>query len=286
MVVPANLIFNILVRMRMHFFKKIIFTAFIIEIFITLATVAHASKQDIVMLLGHQYPPFYSVDNTNKSSSLHGVFINFMNKFKKKYPEYNVIYKCLPRARIRKVLKHDQAEAFALTNPMFERAEINNRGTYSKTLWTMSDHLIILKNSPIKFRKLSDLKGKSIAVIHGNGYGPLDKYFENGTIQKVPVYKTKQQLKMLLKKRVDAVICSSLSLPWHLKCCKLDNKLFKFIKKPLYSYELKIFVMNTHKAFLHDLNKFISSHKLPSIKEIIKSNRENFGTKCNSLTCY
>lgn len=161
------------------------------------------------------------------------------------------------------------ADAFALSSPIFTDAEIKARFAISVPLWTIGDHLLVRKGSPIKHSKLNDLIGKKIAVLHGNGYGPLDKYFEAGTIKKHSVYSTSQILRLVLNNRVDGAICNKTTLPSLIKAANLSMHEFTLIESPLYTYKLHLLVKRQKALFLHDFNEFIKKEDLTKYSKFI-----------------
>ncbi|WP_432735081.1 substrate-binding periplasmic protein [Maridesulfovibrio sp. FT414] len=252
-------------------FKRIIISSAILFLITAgtfgISTAEQPQPERIKILFGYRFPPFYTVTSKRKpSESLQGVFINILEKFQKSHPEYILEFKCLPRARISKVLKEGRADAFALSSPMFSEQEINERLIPSVPLWTLFDHLLIRKDSTINSGKPEDLLGKKIAVLHGNGYGPFDKYFENGLLEKHAVYSTTQLLEMVHKKRVDGAICNKTTLPELLARAGLPMSEFKTIEEPLYSYNLHLMVNRSRTDFLLDFNEFIKNEHLPEMK--------------------
>nr|WP_027177309.1 transporter substrate-binding domain-containing protein [Maridesulfovibrio hydrothermalis] len=222
--------------------------------------------EHIKILFGYRFPPFYTVTSKkDPSSSLCGVFINILEKFKASHPQYTLEYKCLPRARITKVLRDGEADAFALSNPMFLHPEIKSRFSSSIPLWSIGDHLLVRKDSPIKDSNISSLLGKKIAVLHGNGHGPIDKYFENGMIKKHAVYSTPQILELVLKGRVDGAICNKTTLPALMNRAKVSMKNYRLIESPLYTFNLHLLVKRQKSNFLRDFDKFIQTEKIPEI---------------------
>ncbi len=222
--------------------------------------------EHIKILFGYRFPPFYTVTTRkNPSASLSGIFIDILEKFKKSHPQYSLEYKCLPRARISKVLREGGADAFALTAPMFTETEIKARFLASAPLWTIEDHLLVRRNSTIDSTDINKLIGKKIAVLHGNGHGPLDEYFENGMIKKHAVYSTNQILELVHKGRVDAAICNKTTLPALVKRAKLSMNDFTLIESPLYTFDLHMLVKRTKSDFLNDFNDFIKNESLPEI---------------------
>lgn len=231
------------------------------------AVTAEESQQiSIKILFGYRFPPFYTVTSKKSpSSSLQGAFIDILEKFKKSYPQYTLKYKCLPRARISKVLIEGGADAFALSNPMFIPPELNGRYTASIPLWNIGDHLLVRAGSPIDSSDLDSLIGKRIAVLHGNGYGPLDEYFESGIIRKHSVYSTTQILELVLKGRVDGAVCNKTTLPALMKRAGLSMDDFTVIESPLYTFNLHLLVKRDQMDFLNDFNKFLKHEKIPKI---------------------
>ncbi|WP_027721135.1 substrate-binding periplasmic protein [Maridesulfovibrio zosterae] len=255
--------------MDMHrkFLKIMIVVTLITSCLSAISYATPPEQEHIKILFGYRFPPFYTVSSKRSpSNSLRGIFIDVLKKFEKKHPEYIIQYKCLPRARISKVLAEGGGDAFALSSPMFLNNEIVDKYTASSPLWEVGDHLLVKKDSPIAESGLNSLIGKKIAVLHGNGYGLLDEYFSSGLIKKHAVYATSQQLMLVLKGRVDAAICNKSTLPDLIKSSKLSMDDFKIIESPLYTFKLHLLIKSTKKKFIKDFNEFVEKEQLPVIK--------------------
>ncbi len=148
---------------------------------------------------------------------------------------------------------------------MFVSPELKGRFTFSLPLWSIGDHLLVRKDSPIDDSELDSLIGKRIAVLHGNRYGPLDKYFENGMIKKHAVYSTTQILELVLKGRVDGAVCNKTTLPALIKRTGLSLDDFTIIESPLYTFNLHLLVRRNKVDFLNDFNIFLKQEKIPEI---------------------
>nr|WP_319764603.1 transporter substrate-binding domain-containing protein [Maridesulfovibrio sp.] len=234
----------------------------------TFSYAGSASCQHVKIIFGYKFPPFYIVTSKKEpSKSMHGLFIDMLDKFQAQHPEYDLEYKCLPRARIGKILATGKADAFALSSPMFLCDEINSKYRNSLPLWTVGDYLLVRKNSPLTKSDLLSLTGRTIAVLHGNSYGPLDEYFKKGQLNRHAVYSTSQMLELLLKKRVDAAICNKSTLPGLVKRSGHVMNEFKMLDKPLYTFKLHLMVNREKSGFLHDFNEFIKNTPLPDLQE-------------------
>ncbi|MBI9112551.1 ABC transporter substrate-binding protein [Maridesulfovibrio ferrireducens] len=251
---------------------KIIFITVILSISATGGSYAkEIQKEKIVILFGHRFPPFYSINKSNESSqNLKGLFIDILENFTKSHPQYKLEYKCLPRGRINKVLAAENADAFALTDPMFVSKEINSKFAPSLPLWKIGDHLLVRKNSDIIDNNIEDLRGKRIAVLHGNGYGPLDEYFDKDIIHKHSVYRTSQILELVTKRRVEGAICNEMTLPKLMSRSSHSINSFRIIEKPLYEYNLHLLIKRSKTDFLEDFNIFITKNKIPTIKHTVQ----------------
>lgn len=247
--------------------KVIIPAIFAIFLLTSFCYAQQNEQQNIKIICGYKFPPFYTATSKkDPSKNLSGTFIDFLNQFQKKYPKYKITFKCMPRARINKLLIRGKADGFALTDPMFLPKEAKYRYLASSPMWTIADHLLVHKDSPIKKVDLNSMTGATIAVLHGNDYGPLNFYFKNGQIKEHPVYSTKQILDLLLKKRVDAAICNKANLPGLIKTTHHSIEQFRLLKKPLYSFKLHLLVRNDHSDFLNDFNQYMKKHPLPEIQ--------------------
>ena len=243
----------------------------IIAIFAFSITESHAGQvapQHIKLLFGYRFPPFYTVTSKKEpSKSMRGIFIDMLEDFQEQHPKYKLEYKCLPRARISKKLLKGEADAYALTDPIFISPRAKSQYGASLPMWTMGDHLLVRTDSPITKTDLRLIFGKTIAVLHGNSYEQLDDYFEQGLINKHAVYSTKQILELLLKNRVDAAICNKSTLPGLVEESHHSMDEFRMLEKPLYTFRLHLLVHHRHSSFLHDFNEFIKNTPLPEIQE-------------------
>ena len=190
-----------------------------------------------------------------------------LHDFQEQHPEYKIEYKCVPRARITQLLTSRKADAFALTSPIFMDTTTKAQYISSLPMWTMSDHLLVRKDSNIVGIDLDEMIGKTITVLHGNSYNQLDEYFEKGFIKKHAVYSTKLMLNLLHKFRVDAAVCNKQTLPELIKETQFSMNDFRIIEEPLYSYRLHLLVNRDNAIFLRDFNEFIKSNPLPEIQE-------------------
>ncbi|TIH13239.1 hypothetical protein D0S45_15740 [Marinifilum sp. JC120] len=229
---------------------------------------AHQKRQQVIKIVcGYKFPPFYTVTSKKEpSKNLSGTFIDLMHRFQENYPQYKIEYKCMPRARIGKQLTRGKADAFALTSPMFLPPEVKNKYTSSMPMWTISDHLLVLKDSPIKQVDFDNMTGATIAVLHGNDHGPLNQYFEKGLLKRHPVYATRQILDLVSKKRVDAAICNKMTLPGLIKDTQHTMEHFKILEEPLYSFRLHLIIHRKYADFLSDFNEFTKKSPLTEIQ--------------------
>ncbi|NDV22887.1 ABC transporter substrate-binding protein [Desulfovibrio sp. JC022] len=237
-----------------------------IVVVLLISTWCHAyqpKQQQIKIICGYKFPPFYTVTSKkDPSKNLTGTFIDLMNVFQKNYPQYNIEYKCMPRARVSKLLIRGEADGYALTDPMFLPEQAKSKYLPSLPMWTISDHLLVLKDSPIIKTDFEDMIGRTIAVLHGNDHGPLNPYFENELIKQHSVYSTKQILELLLKKRVDAAICNKITLPGLVKETPYSMAQFRILDKALYSFKLHLVVHRKNSAFLNDFNEYLKKSSL------------------------
>ncbi|WP_415713693.1 substrate-binding periplasmic protein [Maridesulfovibrio sp.] len=253
-------------RMNTNFLKTILIFCTLLAFTCAEANAGQTDTQHIKIIFGYKFPPFYTVTSKNEpSKSLRGLFIDMLENFQKQYSNYKLEYRCLPRARIGKQINNGEADAFALTSPMFTSQETKSRYNISLPMWTIEDHLLVRRDSTLTTSDLEHMTGRTIAVLHGNSYGPLDEYLSNGIIKTHPVYSTKLVLELLYNKRVDAAICNKTTLPYLLKESSHTMDDFRMLEKPLYAYKLHLLVNRKNSTFLDDFNNFLKNNPLPGV---------------------
>ncbi len=123
------------------------------------------------------------------------------------------------------------------------------------------DAVFVRANSAKCYSSIEDLRGVTLGVIRGYGYGFLDEPLANGTIREYRVSRHELLYKMLLHERLDAIVDNIHVLPYKVERMGIDINEFRACRPVLYSFDLSMYVRTEKKDFLNDFNAFVKSSK-------------------------
>lgn len=221
-------------------------------IFFTFCILPVVAFSQSIKIGAFEVAPFYMSSN----GKLTGVIYRLLKEIEAE-SGLKFEFKTLPYMRMIKQLKSQEIDLAVFYPNGGERAE----GEFIKLCETLGNDNMIITKSPIS--SLSDLKGKSIAIIRGARY---KKEFDNNTdIVKKHVNSYDQGIKMFTHKRVDGVVIPEIALDYY-----LSQK--KFLKKD-FSHR---FLLSHKKNWIH-----VRMGLSDSIKSKIKAANENVLKKKN-----
>lgn len=200
------------------------------------------------------YPPFYMADAEG------GMYPDFLEAFALAHPEFNIIWKGLPRKRIDPAMESGDAQASSLTSPMFVGEKAADY-LFSDAIWTSGNYIVMHKDNVFEYHEPTDLFGRKLGVILGNRNGVLDQYIESGEIEAVSVRNNTALYRALERQIVDAIIAIKQVALYEIKQEQMDVSQFVFAEPPLFEYELMTQIQKTHQHFLDALNAFIQQSK-------------------------
>lgn len=204
------------------------------------------------------YMPFYSgqamLDGTEYGGM--GMLLDLLEEFEKAHPEHSIGSMVLPSVRAAKMRREGEAEAYALSSPFFE-SDLESRYIFSETIWTTADAVYVLASSPDCPAGPEALKGRTLGVIRGFGYAQLDEGLAAGFIKSVGVETDVQLYRLLLSKRVDAIVGNLHVLPFTMARLGLNPDAVRACDPTLYEFGLSVVVRADKVDFLRDLNAFI-----------------------------
>lgn len=211
--------------------------------------------KELTVVSGSYYPPYFQWDRIGKPGSMHGMLPDFLDAFAKEHPKYTFRHVMLTRRRMDMWMSDGRGDMMSLNNPMFvPRAE---RFLFTKPLWQVSDVVVSRAKEPVDYSRPEDLHGLRVGVRAGNGYGQLDEHLDSGAIHREAIGSVRQMLRMLLLKRLDALILPRYQVLLRAHEHDLDPSLFHFSETPVFTVDLCIQVQKEHADLVRDLNGFI-----------------------------
>lgn len=235
--------------------------ALLIALALPVAAPPHACAQDkaqsINMGLCPYYPPFYRMQ---PDGTWHGLFSQFLDAFQQAHPQYRINRVDMPRKRMDHALLQGKLDAFALNSPMFVPMRDREHYSFSRPLWRSCDYVAVRANDPFRYSGLESLEGRTLGLIHGNGYGPLDSMLANGKIKEERVRGGPRLVKMLLAGHVDVAVINEHSETTAMERMRIAPDTIRILEPPVYCFDLCVQVRNEHGQFLADLNAFIQAN--------------------------
>ncbi|WP_022663294.1 substrate-binding periplasmic protein [Paucidesulfovibrio longus] len=241
------------------------------------------SPDEYVMLFPTtSYMPFFS-GNAGKTSTEyggHGMLVDLLDAFEKKYPQYAMQRVRLPRVRANDWLARKQPVAFALHSPFFGGL-VTGGFDFSLPLWTTADSIYTLKDDPLRYERPEDLRGVPMGVIRGFGYGLLDPLLRSGAIASIGVETDRQLYQLLLDGRVRAIVANRHVLPYSMYRYGLNPLRLRAVGPPLYEFELSVMIRKDHPEILEALNDFIRESRADGLLDGIQ--RRWLGEACPAV---
>ena len=162
-----------------------------------------ANNKDTIIALDSAYPPYMH----GSKSKPKGLYANLLKEIFGKM-KLSLTLEPKPWKRVMTKAKLGKWGVGGIYKNS-ERVKIFD---YSEPIYYERLVLFTRKSSNIKFKKLSDLKGKVIGVMRGWSYGEdFDKAKKMKIFRVQETNEGTQSFKLLLKKRVDAVVMDSVS---------------------------------------------------------------------------
>ncbi|MGE4551529.1 MAG: transporter substrate-binding domain-containing protein [Desulfovibrionaceae bacterium] len=215
-----------------------------------------ADPQPVVMVLGYNYPPFFTSERGDPAT-LHGLFIDFLDAFEQAHPEFTIQRVMLPRRRKDLWMRTGQAQVCALNAPEFVVPEDRPLYRFTEPLWVTGDHLVVLASRRAELPDEPSLHGRRVGLMLGYGYSEYEKVIDRGLVEPVLLSRTSCQLRMLQAGRVDAIVANRHVLPCFLEQAGMTKRDIVFIEPPLYEFGLAMQVSRDQPALYEALNSFI-----------------------------
>lgn len=230
------------------------------------------NASDIVTFTAHpDYPPVSFVDKS--TNELKGVAVDLLKEALIKMGKKPKSIRIGTWARAQEEVKLGRID---LLLPPYKTAE------REEWLWfqqspILSDEtsVFVVKNSTLKFTKLSDLKSKrGVAIIH-DSFGPLFDQFDKTDLKMSRLATTEQCFKFLLKNRADFVVAGHLAGMQVLKKLNLEQSIValpnRVIVTGMYVGISKKSKNVNNQKFIEQLNKEIQNLiELGVHKELLK----------------
>lgn len=195
----------------------------------------------------------------NKSGALGGVIYKLLKEIEKE-THIKFQFQLLPYYRLLKSLTEGKTD-FAIFYPSEKY-----KTKFQSVAPTLGNVNYIVSHKIFNIKKLSDLKGKNVAMVRGANY---KKDFDDANyFKKILLNDYNQCLHMLVKKRIHATVISSAAYKYFCKKEKLDCK-----------KNMNIFVLGKQKNWLHMRfglsDKFIKKIKQANTKVLKDKNYTN-----------
>ncbi|WP_461209062.1 substrate-binding periplasmic protein [Desulfocurvus sp. DL9XJH121] len=216
------------------------------------------SVQTIRMAFGNYAPPFYVTDGASLKT---GLFVDFLRAFEAAYPNYHIKRVVLPRKRIDHALRKGAVDAFALNSPLFVPLGDRERYAFSLPLVRSCDHVAVRPGAEFEYQGPASLKGRTLGLVLGNGYGPLEPFMNEGLFRVERAQGEFRLLRMLDSGYLDAAVLNGHTARSAMRRNGMLEDSVVFLDPPVYCFHLAVQVQREHLGFVRDLDEFIAASR-------------------------
>ncbi len=191
-----------------------------------------------------------------------GLYCDLLTAFEKRYTEFKLLRKHLPRERLNKFwMAEAKPFAHALNSPSFTGKETLKHFAFTKPIYKTGDYVMMRKNFKFEYSRPEDLFGKKIGIIRGYKYGILDLHIKSKRIPTIAVNSSPQLYEMLSFGRLDAIIANKHVAPYEMRLKGIDSSQFVVSDASIYEFELMPLAHKSYHRFISKMNDFIDYAK-------------------------
>jgi len=205
------------------------------------------AKQVIKLWSYYEFPPF--VISVAERNGLTYDFVEKLNLFEDT-GEYQFEVEILPRKRLNAYLDSTMKGAVLWVNPLFFGDLKRKRYLWTNPILEDEQAFISRVQTPFLYTGPESLMKPDFVLggMRGHVYGGIQKQIDEGKIIRSDVDKEKQNIGMLLKKRVNTFLIPRSAMIFYEQQLNLTGKIY-YSPRPLISFTRNILVK-------HDLNVF------------------------------
>lgn len=219
---------------------------FIVSASLALSPLATA-KQVVKLWSYYEFPPF--VISVAEKKGLTYDFVEMLNLFEGT-GEYQFEVEILPRKRLNAYLDSPKKGAVLWVNPLFFGDLKRKRYLWTNAILEDEQAFISRVQTPFLYTGPKSLMKPNFVLggMRGHVYGGIQKQIDEGKIIRSDVDKEKQNIGMLLKKRVNTFLIPRSAMKFYEQQLNLSGKIY-YSPKPLISFTRNILVKHDIEVF-------------------------------------
>lgn len=168
------------------------------------------ARQSLDLLTHYDYPPFITVAGQGLSYDLAQALSTALADLSPSIP-----LTLLPRRRLDLTLQQPAWQGVVpWVVPAWFGDESESRFLWSPPLLADTDLVLSLKSRPVEFNSPSSLRGLKLGGVAGHRYPDVEAMIDAGELTREDAINTEQNLRKLLRGRVDVIFLSASGLPW------------------------------------------------------------------------
>jgi len=205
------------------------------------------AKQEVRLWSYYEFPPF--VISSAEKVGLSYDFVEMMNLFEDN-EQYEFVLEILPRKRLDAYLSKGKKGAVLWVNPLFFNDLKKEKYFWTKRLLEDEQSFVSRAKDPFIFKGPKSLMNPGFVLggMRGHIYGGIQNEIDQGLIIRTDVDKEKQNIGMLLKKRVNVFLIPYTAMKYYEKRMNLYGKIF-YSPKPLNTYSRSIMVSHDRAVY-------------------------------------
>lgn len=232
----------------------------VMVIFLILFATALTAQNFTSAVIDVGYAPFLILEGRNVT----GMYVDLIDEFLRQYPNYNIAFRILPRARVDVEFDRGDVDFMWLNSPLFmgDRAE---HALFSDQVWVTGDRILMHRSNTFPFKKYEDLFGKNIGMLRGFSNPTIEPHVAAGNIIETRVNTTLQLYSMLQVGRIDGAVGNIHVAPYSLIQQGFNLEDFVFTEKATFEFAFHKVAQkqDKHRQFLEDFNAFLREAREP-----------------------
>ncbi|WP_397535494.1 substrate-binding periplasmic protein [Roseateles sp.] len=166
--------------------------------------------QSLELLTHYDYPPFITTRGNGLSHDLASTLTELMGGLISRTE-----LQLLPRRRLDMALSAPTWQGLVpWVKPAWFGDESESRFLWSPPLLADTDLVLSLKSRAVEFNGPASLRGLTLGGVAGHRYADVEAMIEAGELTREDTINTEQNLRKLLRGRVDVVFLAASGLPW------------------------------------------------------------------------
>ncbi|MDE1464265.1 hypothetical protein [Spartinivicinus poritis] len=235
---------------------------YLLSVFIIYSSVIFADKELIYLYTYHNHPPFINGENKGLTFELERFLNNYVDS------RYQFKLQILPRKRLDKKIEKNGPWVVTWANPIWfnDKKQLKYRWL---SILEDSSSIVSRLEKPVEYRGFQSLQGLTFGGMAGHKYIGIDNLVDQGKITRIDGDHERNNVKVLLKGRVDFTLLPTSTINYLVKEMSLKEKIYVSPEK--HSIYYRMFLISKSRK---DIEEYLRRIAINNNNEWLKIARE------------